>query len=58
MFSCVLLVSGFEMMGYEIMFEDVIEVMNWSGIIGLGEMMNFSGVINVDFKMFVEMVVM
>ncbi|WP_170410616.1 adenine deaminase [Ruegeria atlantica] len=52
--SCAPSAPGLETTGYEITAEDVVEAMNWPGIIGLGEMMNFPGVINGDPKMLAE----
>ncbi len=52
--SCAPSAPGLETTGYEITPEDVVEAMNWPGIIGLGEMMNFPGVIQGDPKMLAE----
>ncbi|MEW2918553.1 adenine deaminase [Ruegeria sp. ANG10] len=52
--SCAPSAPGLETTGYEITAEDVVEAMNWPGIIGLGEMMNFPGVIHGDPKMLAE----
>ncbi|MEH6835958.1 MULTISPECIES: adenine deaminase [Falsihalocynthiibacter] len=52
--SCAPSAPGLETTGFEITPEDVVEAMNWPGIIGLGEMMNFPGVVNGDPKMLAE----
>ena len=52
--SCAPSAPGLETTGVEITPEDVVEAMQWPGIIGLGEMMNFPGVINADSKMLAE----
>lgn len=52
--SCAPSAPGLETTGYEITAEDVVEAMDWPGIIGLGEMMNFPGVANADPKMLAE----
>ena len=52
--SCAPSAPGLETTGVEITPEDVVEAMQWPGIIGLGEMMNFPGVINTDSKMLAE----
>lgn len=52
--SCVPSAPGLETPGATISPEDVAEAMQWSNIIGLGEMMNFPGVINGDAKMLAE----
>ncbi len=52
--SCAPSAPGLETTGFEITADDVAEAMDWSGIIGLGEMMNFPGVINADPKMLAE----
>jgi adenine deaminase len=43
--SCIPSAPGFENSGAEITSGDVAEMMNWPGIIGLGEMMDFPGVL-------------
>lgn len=53
--SCVPSAPGLETPGANIGPEDVAEAMQWSGIIGLGEMMNFPGVYFGDEKMHTEM---
>ena len=44
--SCVPSAPGFETPGASITPADVAEMMEWPGIVGLGEMMNFPGVFN------------
>lgn len=44
--SCVPSAPGFETPGASITPADVVEMMKWPGIVGLGEMMNFPGVFN------------
>jgi len=44
--SCVPSAPGFETPGASISPADVAEMMEWPGIVGLGEMMNFPGVFN------------
>jgi|CXWL01.1.fsa_nt_gi adenine deaminase len=53
--SCVPSAPGFETPGSSIGPKEVIEAMQWKGIIGLGEMMNFPGVFMSDKKMLDEM---
>ena len=53
--SCVPSAPGLETPGAEIGPAEVAEAMQWSGIIGLGEMMNFPGVYHSDVKMHEEM---
>lgn len=53
--SCVPSAPGLETPGSSIGPEDVLEAMQWDGIIGLGEMMNFPGVFMGDEKMLAEM---
>ncbi|MFN2146291.1 MAG: adenine deaminase [Anaerolineales bacterium] len=53
--SCVPSAPGLETPGSSIGPEDVLEAMQWDGIIGLGEMMNFPGVFMGDSKMLSEM---
>lgn len=53
--SCVPSAPGFEHSGAEILAKDVAEVMNWPGIIGLGEMMNFPGVFDVDAEVLAKL---
>ncbi|OED50869.1 adenine deaminase [Rhodobacteraceae bacterium (ex Bugula neritina AB1)] len=52
--SCAPSAPGLETTGHEITPEDVVEAMEWPGIIGLGEMMNFPGVAGADPKMLAE----
>ena len=52
--SCAPAAPGLETPGAEISPADVAEAMQWSGIVGLGEMMNFPGVIRCDPKMLAE----
>jgi adenine deaminase len=53
--SCVPSAPGLETPGASIGPEEVAEAMQWTGIIGLGEMMNFPGVFSGDEKMHAEM---
>ena len=53
--SCAPSAPGLETTGHELGPDDVLQAMEWPGIIGLGEMMNFPGVINGDSKMLAEM---
>ncbi len=52
--SCAPSAPGMETTGFEISAEDVVEAMQWPGIVGLGEMMNFPGVSNADPQMLAE----
>ncbi len=52
--SCAPSAPGMETTGFEITADDVAEAMQWSGIIGLGEMMNYPGVAAADPKMLAE----
>jgi adenine deaminase len=53
--SCVPSAPGLETPGASLGPSDVTEAMEWSGIIGLGEVMNFPGVFFGDEKMHAEM---
>ena len=53
--SCVPSAPGFETPGGSISTADVAEMMDWPGIVGLGEMMNFPGVFNSQEKVHTEM---
>ncbi|MBM3181193.1 MAG: adenine deaminase [Chloroflexi bacterium] len=53
--SCVPSSPGFETPGSSIGQKEVVEAMQWKGIIGLGEMMNFQAVVMGDKKMLDEM---
>lgn len=53
--SCVPSAPGFETPGASISPEDVAEMMEWPGIVGLGEMMNFPGVFNSQESVHAEM---
>ena len=53
--SCVPSAPGFETPGASISPADVAEMMEWPGIIGLGEMMNFPGVIKSQKNVHAEM---
>lgn len=53
--SCVPSAPGLETPGSKLGPDEVAEAMNWSGVIGLGEMMNFPGVFMSDDKMHAEM---
>jgi adenine deaminase len=53
--SCVPSAPGFETPGASLTPDDVVEALQWEGVIGLGEVMNFPGVINGDVKMHSEM---
>ena len=53
--SCVPSAPGLETPGATITPADVLEAMQWEGIIGLGEMMNFPGVFMNDPNMHAEM---
>ena len=56
--SCAPAAPGLETPGAEVSPKDVAEAAQWSGIIGLGEMMNFPGVIGGNPQMLAEMAVM
>ena len=53
--SCVPSAPGFETPGASISPADVAEMMEWPGIVGLGEMMNFPGVFNSQESVHAEM---
>ncbi|HAL17984.1 MAG TPA: adenine deaminase [Anaerolineaceae bacterium] len=53
--SCVPSAPGFETPGASISPADVAEMMEWPGIVGLGEMMNFPGVFNGQESVHAEM---
>jgi adenine deaminase len=53
--SCVPSAPGLETPGVSLGPAEVAEVMNWSSVIGLGEVMNFPGVYMSDEKMHAEM---
>ena len=53
--SCVPSSPGFETPGSSFGQKEVVEAMQWKGIIGLGEMMNFQAVVMGDKKMLDEM---
>ena len=53
--SCVPSAPGFETPGASISPADVAEMMEWPGIVGLGEMMNFPGVFNSQENVHAEM---
>jgi len=53
--SCVPSAPGFETPGATISPADVAEMMEWPGIVGLGEMMNFPGVFNSQESVHAEM---
>jgi len=48
--SCVPAIKGFETYGAEITTEDISDILEWDGVVGLAEMMNFPGVIYGDEK--------
>ena len=53
--SCVPSAPGFETPGASISPADVADMMEWPGIVGLGEMMNFPGVFNSQESVHAEM---
>jgi adenine deaminase len=53
--SCVPSAPGLETPGAELGPEEIAEMMQWEGIIGLGEVMDFPGVYNSGAKMHAEM---
>ena len=53
--SCVPSAPGMETPGASIGPKEVVQAMEWPGIIGLGEMMNFPGVFNGNEKLLAEM---
>jgi len=46
--SCVPAIKGFETYGAELKSEEISEILQWEGVVGLAEMMNFPGVIYGD----------